>query len=51
MERLPEMDELYSVILESSTSFFLYELLCAVCYHLYMSITGVGSHMQVCGPV
>ena len=35
MERWPEMDELYSVIMESSTKLFLHEFCDAILYHLY----------------
>ena len=35
MERWPEMDELYSVIMESSNKLFLHEFLYAIWYHLY----------------
>ena len=35
MERWPEMDELYSVIMESSTKLFLHEFYDAIWYHLY----------------
>ena len=35
MECWPEMDELYSVIMESSTKLFLHEFYDAILYHLY----------------
>ena len=35
MERWPEMDEFYSVIMESSTKLFLHEFYDAILYHLY----------------